>query len=97
MAGRTIIKDPEVDHPVSEETDEVSKGSQVSKSSQTNQSYALDKARDYVERPQSLAKTSGEPLEVPTETEGPTSVPGLLSGSRSVKEDGLSRPRHVVG
>ena len=93
MAGRTI---KEVDHPVSEETDEVSKGSQVSKSSQTNQSYALDKARDYV-RPQSLPKTSGEPLEVPTETEGPTSVPGLLSGSRSVKEDGLSRPRHVVG
>lgn len=65
MAGRTI-RDPEVDHPVSEEADEVSKGSQVGKSSQDT----LDRPGDYVERPQSLPKTSVEPVEVPAVTEG---------------------------
>lgn len=67
MAGKTI-RDPEVDHPVSEETDTVSKGSQ------TSQSYALDQARiQVVERPQGLPKASMEPPEVPS-TEGSKDV-----------------------
>ena len=98
MAGKTI-RDPEV-HPVSEETDEVSKGSQVCKGSQTSQSYALDKARSYVERPQSLPETSEEPQEVPEETEDrKEEVPGPQA-SQDCREVGKDRifllPGHLA-
>lgn len=89
MAGRTI-RDPEVDHPVSEETDEVSKGSRVSKSSQVTLACP-NKSTDYVERPQSLPGPSVEPPVVSVTEDHKEDEPGPQESQKGFQEEEESK------